>query len=109
MQESVESVGEFAVSGCDATELFDAIEKSLNETSRLISMPVDFVLGVAIAPGRDDGLCPGRLDGSDQRTAVVRLSAMTARVGVASIKGVTGNLACSQDQPYGITKGVAQA
>ena len=50
MQKGVESVGEFVVSSCDTAELLETIEESFDEVSRLVSMPVDFALGVAVAP-----------------------------------------------------------
>ena len=68
MQKGVESVGEFVVSGCDAAELLEAIEKSFDEVSRLVSMPVHFALGVAVAPRRNDGLGACGFDDVDQGT-----------------------------------------
>ena len=61
----MESVGKFVVSGCDTAELLETIEESFDEVSRLVSMPIDFTLGVAIAPRRDDGLGTRCLDGFD--------------------------------------------
>jgi len=86
MQEGVESIGKFLVSGCDTAELFEAIEESLDEVSCLVAVPVDFAFGVAIASRWDDRFGTGGLDDVDQGIAVVTLSAMTAPVGIASTK-----------------------
>ncbi len=71
MQECDESIGKFVVSGCDTAELLEAIEESIDKVSRLIAMPIDFALGVAVAPRRDDGFGARSLDGFDQGVAVV--------------------------------------
>ena len=59
MQESVETIGKFVVSGCDTTELFEAIEESLDEVSRLVAVPIDTSLGVAIASRGNNGVHRG--------------------------------------------------
>ena len=54
MQEGVESICKFVVSGCDTAELLEAIEESFDEVSCLVAVPVDIAFGVAIASRRDD-------------------------------------------------------
>lgn len=71
MQEGIESAGKFVVSGCDTLELLEAIEESLDEVSCLVTMPVDFALGIAIASRRDDRVGAGGLDDLDQSVAIV--------------------------------------
>jgi len=71
MQEGVESIGKFVVSGCDAAELLETIEESLDEVSCLVAVPVDFALGVAIASRWDDRFGTGSLDDVDQGITVV--------------------------------------
>lgn len=108
MQECVESIGQFVVSGCDTTELLEAIEESLDKVSRLVAMPVDFALGVAVAPWRDDGLGTGSLDGFDQGVAVVPFIGDDCAGGDRLDQGCAlrdiGNLACGQDQTNRVTK-----
>lgn len=66
-------MGEFVTEGGQATELFEAIEKSFDQIACLVAMPVDLALEVAISPGPDDGLRPARFDGFEQGVAVVSL------------------------------------
>ena len=54
MQKGVESIGKFVVSGCDTAELLEAIEESFDKVSCLVTMPVDFALGVAVTPRQDE-------------------------------------------------------
>jgi len=108
MQKGIESIGEFVVSGCDTTELLEAIEKSLDKVSRLISMPIDFALGVAVAPWRDDGLGSRGFDGVDQGITVVALVSDNCASRNCLDQGGTlrdiSNLACRQDQTNRIAK-----
>ena len=110
MQEGIESIGEFVVSGCDAAELLETIEKSLDEISRLVAMPVDTALGVAIASRRDDGLCSGGFDGVDQSIAVVPLVGDDRASGDCLNQGSTlrdiGHLASCQDQTNWVAKSI---
>ena len=73
MQEGIEPIGKFVVSGCDTAELLEAIEESLDEVSCLVAMPVDLALGFPVATRRNDGFGPRGFDGGDQRIAVVAL------------------------------------
>ena len=110
MQKGVESVGEFVVSGCDTAELLETIEKSFDEVSRLVSMPIDFALGVAVASRRDDGLGAGRLDGFDQSVAVVAFVGDDRAGGYRLDQGRAlrdvSDLAGGQNQSNGIAKSV---
>jgi hypothetical protein len=38
MQEGIESIGGFVVSGCDTSKLLEAIEESIDEVSCLVAM-----------------------------------------------------------------------
>jgi len=110
MQKGVESVGEFVVSGCDTAELLETIEKSFDEVSRLVSMPVDFALGFSVAPWRDDGLGTGCLDGFDQSVAVVAFVGDDCTGGYRLDQGRAlrnvSDLAGGQNQSNGIAQGV---
>jgi len=102
MQESLETVGQFVVARRKATKLFESVEESLNEVSRLVAMPVDRALYRSVAAGRNDGLSAGRLDSFDQVVTVVALVS-DDRLG---LKGVNqrpalrdiGDLSSGQDQ-----------
>lgn len=110
MQEGVESTDEFVVSGCDTPELLEAIEESLDEVSRLVAMPVDFALGVAIASRRDDRLSAGGNDDVGQGIAVVASvgddgggrDCLNQRRPLCDI----GHLAGRQDQANWVTQGI---
>lgn len=71
MQEGVESICKFVVSGYDTSELLEAIEESLDKVSCLVAVPVDFAFCVAIASRWDDRFGTGGLDDVDQGIAVV--------------------------------------
>ena len=73
MQEGIESIGKFVVSRGEAAELFEAVEESLDEISRLVAMPVDLAWRIPVATRRNDGLSTGRLDGLNQSIAVIAL------------------------------------
>lgn len=73
MQECGEAMGQFVVTGGEATKLLEPIEESLDEVSRLVAMPVDVALREPMASGRNDGLSARGFDGRDQRIAVVSL------------------------------------
>lgn len=73
MQEGVEATSQFIVTRGEAAELLKSIEESLDEVSRLVTVPVDFALRKPIASGRDDGLSTRGFDGLDQRIAVISL------------------------------------
>ncbi len=88
MQEGVESIGEFVISRGEAAELFETIEESLDEISRLVAMPVDFAWRISVAARWDDGLSTGSLNDLNQGGAL----------------GDVGHLASGQDQPNGITQ-----
>jgi len=108
MQEGVESIGEFVVSRGEAAELFETIEESLDEISRLVAMPVDFAWRIPVAARWDDGLSTGSLDDFNQGIAVVTLVGddRLGRDGVdqGGALGDVGHLASGQDQPNGITQ-----
>lgn len=110
MQEGVESIGKFVVSGCDTAELLEAIEESLDEVSCLVAVPVDFAFGVAIASRRDDCCGAGGLDDVDQGIAVVTFvgddSAGRDCLNQGSSLRDIGNLAGRQDQTNRIAQGI---
>jgi hypothetical protein len=66
MQKSIEAIGEFVVASCDTTELFEAIEKSFNGVTSLVSAPVDFTRRIAVASRRDDCFGARGFDDFDQ-------------------------------------------
>lgn len=74
MQEGIESSGEFVVSRGEASELFEAIEASLDEVACLVAVPVDFARRIPVATGWNHGLSAGSLDGLDQGVAVIALA-----------------------------------
>ena len=76
MQEGIEPIGKFVVSGCDTAELLEAIEISLDKVSWLIALSVDSVFGIAIASRWNDRLGTGGLDDADQGVAVVSPSVL---------------------------------
>ena len=110
MQEGVESIGKFVVSGCDTSELLEAIEESLDEVSCLIAVPVDFALGVAVASRWDDRFGTGGFDDVDQGIAVVTFVSddSTSRdcLNQGSPLRDIGHLAGRQDQANRITQGI---
>lgn len=73
MQEGVESIGKLVIACRQAPELFEAIEESLDKISRLVAMPVDSALGIAVTARWDDDLDPAALNGSHQSIAIVAL------------------------------------
>lgn len=73
MQEGVESIGKFVVSGCDTAKLLEPVEEALDEVSCLVPMPVSLALGCAVAPGRDDRRGARGFNGFDQGITVVSL------------------------------------
>lgn len=108
MQEGVESIGKFVVSGCDTAKLLEAIEESLDEVSCLVAMPVDFAFGVAIASRWDDRFGTGGLDDVDQSIAVVTFVGDDGAGRDCLNQGSTlrdiGNLAGCQDQTNRVAK-----
>ena len=108
MREGVESIGEFVLSRGEAAELFEAIEESLDEISRLVAMPVDLARRIPVAAGRNDGLSAGSLDGLNQCIAVI---ALVGNHGLGwngfnqgRPLGDVSDLAGGQDQVDGITQ-----
>lgn len=110
MQEGVESICKFVVSGCDTAELFEAIEESLDEVSCLVAAPVDVAFGVAIASRRDDRFGTGGLDDVDQGIAVVTFVGddSAGRDGLNQGRPLRdiGHLAGCQDQTNRVAKGI---
>lgn len=108
MQEGVESIGKFVVSGCDTPELLEAIEESFDEVLCLVAVPVDFALSIAVASRWDDRLGTGGLDDVDQGIAVVTFvsddSAARNGPNQGSPLGDIGHLAGCQDQANRVAK-----
>lgn len=101
MQEGVEAMGQFIVARGEATKLLEPIEESLDEVSRLVTMPVDFALREPIASGRNDRLGARGFDGLDQCIAVVSLvgnnrSGWNGRHEGCTLRDI-GDLATGQD------------
>ena len=110
MQEGIEPIGKFVVSGCDTAELLEAIEESLDEVSCLVAVPVDVAFGVAIASRRNDRFSTGGLDDVDQSIAVVTFigddSAGRDCLNQGSPLRDISHLAGCQDQTNRIAKGI---
>ncbi len=69
MQECIEPTGNI-VSGGDAPELLEAIERALDQMTSLVAMPVDSVLVLAVAAGPNVSASPCRFDVPDQVVTV---------------------------------------
>lgn len=73
MQKRIEPMGEFVVSGREATKLLESIEESLNEVSRFVALTIIFTRRKTIVPRRDNRSRACRLNGFNKRVAVVPL------------------------------------
>ena len=108
MQEGIETIGEFVVSRGEAAELFEAIEKSLDEVARLVAMPVDFARRIPVATGWTNGLSANSLDGVNQCIAVIALVGDHGfgwnGFNQGGALGDVSDLAGGQDQADGITQ-----
>lgn len=71
MQKSVESAGQLVVPGGDAAELLESIEKTFDQVTGFIAMPVDGALIDSVAARRDIGDGRSGFDSFDQFIAVV--------------------------------------
>ena len=108
MQECGEAMGQFVVTGGEATKLLQPIEESLDEVSGLVAMPVDVALREPMASGRNDGLSARGFDGRDQRIAVVSLVGNNRSGWDGCHEGRAlrdiGDLAAGEDQSNRITQ-----
>lgn len=108
MQERIETIDEFVVARSEATKLLESVKESLDQVSRLVAMPVDRPLRLAVGAGQDDSLSTIGLDGVDQFIAVVPLvrNHGTGRDAVNQCTALrhVGDLSASEDQAQRISK-----
>ncbi len=84
MQEGVEAISKFIVTGSDTAKLFEAVEEALNQVAYLVSLTVVLKRRQSVAARRDDCLSTNRAYAFDKRTLSYPLSAMTASVAMDS-------------------------
>ena len=110
MQESVESAGQLVVSGGDATELLESIEKAFDQVARFVAMPIDGPLMDSVAARRDIGKGRSGFDSFDQFIAVVAfVGRNSGRRNIGDQRGPLCNvryLSAGQDQAQRIAQGI---
>ena len=110
MQESVESAGQLVVSGGDATELLESIEKAFDQVARFVAMPIDGPLMDSVAARRDVGKGRSGFDSFDQFIAVVAfVGRNSGGRNIGDQRGPLRNvryLSAGQDQAQRIAQGI---
>ena len=65
--------GEFVISGCDGSEVFEYVEEPFDQIALTIEREIARPLDAPVALGRDDWLDPALFEGPDQAVGVVGL------------------------------------
>ena len=110
MQEGVEAIGKFVVTGSDTAKLVDAVEEALNQVACLVLLTVVLTRRQPLAARRGDCLSASREYALDKRIAVVPLvgndclgrNGFHQRCALCDVV----NLHTRQDQPQWIAQGI---
>ena len=110
MQEGIEWIGKFVVSGSDSTELLEAIEEALDEMACFVAMSVDGPFGLAVAAWWDVGNSTRCFNVLDQLIAVISLvggdgCGLDAGDQGGALRDIS-HLPAGQDQANGVAQGI---